>query len=79
MASQASIGPHATIIGPVVIGEGVTIEPNAVIGATGLYAKSVGGRLTNMPHFGGVRIDAGATILAGAVVVKSAFFGSWTR
>jgi len=78
VADGVRIGSNATIIGPAIIGEGVTIEANAVVGATGLYAKSIDGRLINMPHFGGVRIDAGAAILSGAVVVKSAYFGSWT-
>jgi acetyltransferase-like isoleucine patch superfamily enzyme len=78
LANGVKIGPNATIIGPAIIGEDVTIEANAVVGATGLYAKSINGKLTNMPHFGGVRIDSGAAILSGAVVVKSAYFGSWT-
>jgi UDP-3-O-[3-hydroxymyristoyl] glucosamine N-acyltransferase len=78
VADGVKIGPNATIIGPAVIGEDVTIEANAVVGATGLYAKNVDGRFTNMPHFGGVRIGAGAVILSGAVVVRSAYFGSWT-
>jgi UDP-3-O-[3-hydroxymyristoyl] glucosamine N-acyltransferase len=78
LADRVRIGPNATIIGPAVIGEDVSIEANVVVGATGLYAKNIDGRLTNMPHFGGVRIDAGAAILSGAVVVKSAYFGSWT-
>ncbi len=78
IADGVRIGPNATVIGPAIIGEGVTIEANAVVGATGLYAKSINGRLVNMPHFGGVRIDAGAAILSGAVVVKSAYFGSVT-
>jgi acyl-[acyl carrier protein]--UDP-N-acetylglucosamine O-acyltransferase len=78
VADGAKIGPNATIIGPAVIGEDVTIEANAVVGAAGLYAKDVDGKLTNMPHFGGVRIGAGALILSGAVVVRSAYYGSWT-
>ncbi|MGB3539496.1 MAG: hypothetical protein WBA42_15165 [Mesorhizobium sp.] len=78
IADGVRIGPNATIIGPAVIGEDVTIEANAVVGAIGLYAKNLDGRLTNMPHFGGVRVDAGAAILSGAVVVRSAYFGSWT-
>jgi len=78
VADGVRIGPNATIIGPVIIGEDVTIEANAVVGATGLYVKNVDGKLTNMPHFGGVRIGAGALILSGAVVVRSAYYGSWT-
>lgn len=79
IADGVRIGPNVTIIGPAIIGEDVTIEANTVVGAVGLYAKNLDGRLANMPHFGGVRVDAGAAILSGAVVVKSAYFGSWTR
>lgn len=74
----ARIGPHVSIFGLAHIGAGSAVEPNAVIGADGLFAKTVDGRLTNMPHYGSVTVGRNAVVLAGAVIVRSAFFGSFT-
>ncbi|MFL6591193.1 MAG: hypothetical protein ACJ8GK_00590 [Luteimonas sp.] len=75
----ARIGPRVVISGPATIGRDVRIDAGAIVGCDGLYAKQVLGTRLNMPHFGGVEVEAGAYIHAGAVVVRSAVLGESTR
>lgn len=73
------IGPRVTVCGPIRIARDTCIEPGAIIGCEGLYAKDILGRRQHIPHFGGVDIGPSAFIHAGAVIVRSAIRGEATR
>lgn len=79
VAEGAVIGPRVVIDGPVAVGAGVHVEAGAIIGCEGLYAKSIAGVRTHVPHFGGVEIGENVFIHAGAVIVRSAIRGEATR
>lgn len=79
VAAEARIGPRVVISGPVEIGRGVRVDPGAVVGCDGLYAKRILGVRQAMPHFGGVLLDEGVHVHAGAVVARSAIRGEVTR
>jgi UDP-3-O-[3-hydroxymyristoyl] glucosamine N-acyltransferase len=79
IGSGVRIGPNVTVLGPVLIEEGTVIDANAVVGTEGLFAKRLDGRVVGMPHFGGVHIGRDCHVHAGAVIVRSAFFGECTR
>lgn len=73
------IGPRAVICGPATLHAGACIEPGAIIGCEGLYAKPLRGIRQHIPHFGGVEIGEHAFIHASAVIVRSAIKGEATR
>lgn len=68
---DVEIAAGAVVMAGSVLGTGSVIGPNAVIGADGHFFKRYQGQLFNVLHAGGVRLGAGAHVLAGAVVSKS--------
>jgi len=74
LGDRVVIGANAVIEDNCVIGDDVEIGPNAVIGAQGLLTlRRPDGRLERIAHAGGVEIEDGCQILAGAVIAKSLF------
>jgi len=67
------VEPNATILERCVIGAGAIIRAGAVVGAEGFAVMRHRGRPVNVPHFGGVEIDAGVEIQSGSVVVRGLF------
>ena len=71
IGDRVRIGPGVTIEDNSEISDDVLVEPGARIGVEGiLYLKDAEG-IRHVDHAGGVRIGAGATIHANAVVVRS--------
>ncbi len=65
------IGPGVIIEDFSYIGDGVRLESGAIIGAAGHYYKSFDDTLFRVEHAGGVWLDEGVQVLAGAVISKS--------
>jgi len=72
------IGHHVAIHGPTVIGTGTIIDSGVVIGCSGLFPKHIDGKLTQVAHYGGVRIGRSCYIHSGVVIVRSANYGECT-
>ncbi len=80
LGSNVTLGDRVELAANVVvenfsiIANDVYIGPNAVIGAEGLITlRHHDGRLLTVKHAGGVQIDEGTQVLAGAVIAKSLF------
>lgn len=79
LGDRVEVGPNAVIEDFSVIANDVYIGPNAIIGAEGLLTlRHPDGRLLTVKHSGGVQIDDGSQILAGAVIAKS-LYGAYTH
>ena len=65
------IGPGSIVEAYSHIEDDVQIGPRAIIGASGYFYKRYHGELFEVKHAGGVWIEAGSHILAGAVISKS--------
>lgn len=74
LGNNVEISANVVIEGPVEIGDNVYIGSNAVVGAEGLITlRNDNGTLMVVKHQGGVRIESGCQILAGAVIARSLF------
>ncbi|WP_460158336.1 DapH/DapD/GlmU-related protein [Pseudomonas sp. S3_E11] len=74
LGNNVEISANAVIEGPVEIGDNVYVGSNAVVGAEGLITlRNDDGTLMMVKHQGGVRIESGCQILAGAVIARSLF------
>lgn len=62
-----------------VVGAGTVIHPGCIVGAPGLFAKTIRGAKTQLAHFGGVRIGEGCTIHAGTNIARSVNFNEHTE
>jgi len=71
IGARVKIGAHAVIEDYCYIGNDVVIESSAIIGSSGHYYKQYGGRLFRVEHAGGVWLESGVQVLAGAVISKS--------
>ena len=71
IADGAEVGPGAVIEPYSFVGPGVMVGPGAVIGACGHNSKKFDGRMFRVAHAGGVRLEEGAQVLAGAVISKA--------
>ena len=78
IGAEVVIGHHVAIHGPTVIGAGTVIDSGVVIGCSGLFPKYIDGKLTQVAHYGGVRIGRSCYIHSGAVIVRSANYGEST-
>lgn len=71
IGARARIGPGVIVSDYSYIGNGVCVESGAIIGAIGHYYKRFEGKLFKVEHAGGVWLEKGVQVLAGAVVSKS--------
>lgn len=71
VGAGAGIGPGAIVEPFSHIGEGVKIGPGAVVGASGQFFKRFGDRMFMMEHAGGVWLEEGVHVLAGAIISKA--------
>lgn len=69
--AHVEVGPNASVMSGSVLGENAVVGPNAVIGAEGHFFKRFDDNLVMVCHAGGVRLAAGAHVLAGAIVSKA--------
>jgi len=65
------IGPGVIVEDWSHIGDNVCIESGAIIGSSGHYYKKYGDELFRVEHAGGVWLEDGVQVLAGAVVSKT--------
>jgi len=74
IGDRVTIGPNSVILSHCTIGDDVEIGPNVVIGTDGLLTiRKPNGTLLKVRHAGGVEIEDGCQILAGAIVAKSLY------
>ncbi len=71
IGEDVEIGPGAVVLGGSILKQGVLVGPNAVIGAEGHFYKRYDGCIFRVLHAGGVLLEQGAQVLAGAVVSKA--------
>ncbi|RME60791.1 hypothetical protein D6779_01465 [Candidatus Parcubacteria bacterium] len=71
IGSGVRIGPGVIVEDYSHIGDNVLIDSGAIIGASGHYYKQYGDKRFRVEHAGGVWLEEGVQILAGAVVSKS--------
>lgn len=69
------VGPNASLIGQVIIGSGTVIGANVAIGGEGYQVTRLEGRVTNVPHIGGVRVGNNVEIQAGTIIDRSLWPG----
>jgi len=72
------IGPNATILEHVVIGDRCTIGPGTVVGAMGFEVRKIDGVSTVLRHTGGVLIGNDVEIMANTCVVRALLGGNTT-
>lgn len=65
------LGERVIVLDGTTIGDGCEIQAGAIIGAEGMQYYPWQGIRRRVPHAGGVRLGAGVSILAGAVVSKA--------
>ena len=75
LGKNVSIGPGVIIEDWSYIGDNVSIESGAIIGSSGHYYKKYDNKLLKVEHAGGVWLDEGVQVLAGAVVSKTLHTG----
>lgn len=74
LGNNVEVSANVVIEGHVEIGDDVYLGANTVIGAEGLITlRNDDGTLMMVRHQGGVRIESGCQILAGAVIARSLF------
>lgn len=71
LGDRVKIGPGVIIEDFCHIGNDVVIESNAIIGSSGHFFKTYNNSLFRVEHAGGVWLENGVQVLAGAVVSKS--------
>lgn len=71
VGANVEVAPGAVVMSGSVLKENVVVGPNAVIGGDGHFFKRFGTTLLNIRHAGGVWLEAGVHVLAGAVVSRS--------
>jgi len=71
IGSGVHIGAGVIIEDYCYIGDNVRIESGAIIGSSGHYYKQYNDKLFRVEHAGGVWLEQGVQVLAGAVVSKS--------
>jgi UDP-3-O-[3-hydroxymyristoyl] glucosamine N-acyltransferase len=69
------IGPNASIMGRVLIGNDAIIGPNVVIGSDGYQVTRFDGNIVNMRHLGGVWLGDRVEIQAGTIIDRSLWPG----
>jgi UDP-3-O-[3-hydroxymyristoyl] glucosamine N-acyltransferase len=70
IGENTTIGAGAIVEQYSYICENVNIGPRAIIGASGHFYKKYNNKLFKVEHSGGVKVNSGAQILAGAVISK---------
>lgn len=84
VAEHVSIGagtvvmPGAVVLNNTVLGEGVTVKPNATLGGDGFQVRRIRNRPTVVPHVGGVLIQDFASIGSQTCVDRGLFGESTT-
>jgi UDP-3-O-[3-hydroxymyristoyl] glucosamine N-acyltransferase len=73
IAANCLIGAHATLLSGSHLKENVVVQEGALIGGVGLQVEPRDGRLFDLEHAGGVRIEAGARIMANCVIARGLF------
>lgn len=76
IGERSVIGPNATIMERVRIGDDVRIGPNSVLGGDGLELKTIGGHQELIPHFGGIVVGNRAVIKSNVSVDWDLFDGN---
>ena len=67
------IDANAVLGERVIIGEGCVVQSGAVIGAEGFQTDRSGEQFREMRHAGGVRLEPGTKVFAGAVIARGVF------
>lgn len=78
IGAQTVIGPNATILEHVVIGDRCRIGPGTVVGARGFEVRKIDGTLKVLRHTGGVLVGNDVEIMANSCVCR-ALLGGATR
>ncbi len=73
ISAGVSIGPNASVLGRVFLGEGVTVHAGAVIGSAGFQTSRRGPGAVELVHAGGIEIGADSHIFANAVIARGLF------
>jgi len=71
IGANVSVGPGVIIEEWSYIGDNVSIESGAIVGSSGHYYKKYDNKLLKVEHAGGVWLEEGVQVLAGAVVSKT--------
>jgi UDP-3-O-[3-hydroxymyristoyl] glucosamine N-acyltransferase len=79
IGEEVVIGPRVVVADDCIIEDGVFIDAGAVIGVEGILYYREAGRIHPVSHAGGVRIGAGAKVLAQAVVARAIHPPDMTR
>lgn len=75
IGANVAIGPGAVIQERVTIGEDAAIGANSVVGGDGCEIGMIDGRQIVLPHYGSVRIGAGAVIQSNCAIDWALFGG----
>jgi UDP-3-O-[3-hydroxymyristoyl] glucosamine N-acyltransferase len=78
VGARAEIGPLCVVYENSVIGDGTILHAACVIGAPGVFSKSLYGTRVHVRHFGGVQIGRDAVLHAGVHVARAVAFGEST-
>ena len=73
IAAGCAIEPGAVILEGSVLAEGVVVGAGAVVGAEGFHPVPYEEGLSNMPHYGAVRLGRRVEVGANSVVCRSVF------
>jgi UDP-3-O-[3-hydroxymyristoyl] glucosamine N-acyltransferase len=78
IGAGVEIGPHATVAERCTLGRGVAVGPGVVLGGVGFQTVRATEGWVEFTHAGGLLIEDGVRLLAGAVVATG-LFGESTR
>ena len=73
IGAGASVGPNASLLGRVVVGERTVIQAGAVIGSAGFQSSHRSGNPVEMVHAGGTQLGADCHVFANAVIARGLF------
>jgi UDP-3-O-[3-hydroxymyristoyl] glucosamine N-acyltransferase len=73
VGARSVIEANAVIGERVIIGEGCVIQSGVLLGADGFQTDRSGEKYVDMVHAGGIRLQAGAKVFAGAIIARGVF------